>query len=87
MKICPENPDLANVAQKYPALYMKTCVRFALLAATGSATSVTTHCCVYMATLSIFITVLTTDVPQQYKRNALLRFRGNSGQRMGHSVT
>jgi len=29
--------------------------------------------------LSTFITVLTTDVPQQYKCNALLRFHGNSG--------
>jgi hypothetical protein len=53
MKICPENPDLANV-QKYPALYMKTWVRLILLAATSSATTVTTRYCVAMATLSIY---------------------------------
>jgi len=58
---------------------MKTWVRLILLAATGSATTVTTRYCVAMATLSIFITVLTTDVPQQYKCNALLQFHGNSG--------
>jgi hypothetical protein len=79
MKICPENPDLVNVAQKYPALYMKTWVRLILLAAPGSATTVTTHCWVAVETLSIFIAVLTTDVPQQQKCNALLRFHGNSG--------
>jgi hypothetical protein len=70
---------LANAAQKYPALFMKTSVRFMLLAATERATTVKTPCCVAMAKLSIFITVLTTDVPQQYKCNPLMRFHGNSG--------
>jgi len=79
VKICPESPVLAKVAQKYPALYMKTWVPLILLATPGSATRVTTQCCVALATLSIFITVQTTDVPQQYKCNALLRFHGNSG--------
>jgi len=73
MKICLENPDLANVAQKYPALYTKTWARLILLAAPGNARTVA------MATLSIFIIVLTTDAPQQYKCNALLRFHDNSG--------
>jgi len=79
MKICPENPDLAKIAQKYPAFYMKTWAHLILLATPGSATRFTMQCCVAMTTLSIFITVQTTDVPQQYKCNALLRFHGNSG--------
>ena len=54
MKICPENPDLANAVEKYPAVYMKTWVRLILLAATGSATTVTMRDCVAMATLSTF---------------------------------
>jgi hypothetical protein len=37
------------------------------------------HCCVSMATLSVFFTLLLeTDVPQQYKETALLLFRGNN---------
>lgn len=32
-KICPENPDLVNIVQKYQAIYMKTWVRLILLAA------------------------------------------------------
>jgi len=55
MKICPENPRWANVAQKYPALYMKTWVRLILLAESGSAATVTTQCYVTMAKLSILL--------------------------------
>ena len=37
-----------------------------------------THCCASMATLSVFITFL-TDVREQFKGNAILRFHGKSG--------
>ena len=37
------------------------------------------HCCVSVATLSIFFTLLLeTDAPQEYKGAALLRLRGNA---------